>query len=123
MSISYKTEAALRWESLRTVDTQELESRLRTVPSLAGAQVDAYRLGPVTIRLRIVDPRFERLDSVEREDLVMPILVDDNVVRPELREDLMWLFLLAPSELETSHNLRPSDCLIAISNHEFEDPH
>ena len=98
MSPAVAADAIPRWEDLRTDDTRELEAALRAAPALAGARIDAYRTGPAAIRLRVVDPHFEGLDPDRREALVMPLLLDSRVVRPEIREDILWIFLIAPSE-------------------------
>ena len=53
-----------RWEAKRTDETRHVEEILRN----AGFdQVDAYRYNSASIRVRVIDRRFERLSAEKRE--------------------------------------------------------
>jgi stress-induced morphogen len=71
------------------------------------AQIDAYRYNSASIRIRIVDPDFEGLDLVERDELVWPFL---GTLPESIRADISMLLLLTPKE-----NKRP---LVSL---EFDD--
>jgi stress-induced morphogen len=68
----------------------------------------AYRYSPVSIRVRIVDPRFKGKNRSEREKMVLPLI---RSLPDETQEDLTILLLLAPDELEDS-----------LMNREYEQP-
>lgn len=60
------------WEAKRTDETRQVEDLLRK----AGFEkVDAYRYNSASIRLRVIDSRFERLSAERRER--QPAGVDD----------------------------------------------
>ena len=62
---------APRWEAKRTDETRHVEDVLRE----AGFdQVDAYRYNPASIRVRVIDRRFEGLSPEQRDALVEPHL-------------------------------------------------
>jgi len=97
------------WYSMRTDETRKIEDRLRA----AGfAQVDAYRFNSASIRIRVIDPRFEGKPGSERQDMVFPV-VDELPKRT--REDILLLLTMAPSELGG-----PNRHLLV--NQEFEHP-
>lgn len=85
------------WEHRRTPDSRAVEAQLR--PHFA--QVDAYQFNPASIRLRIIDERFETLPSELRHNLVEFHL--DQLPEP-LACAIVILLLLAPSELPTARN-------------------
>jgi len=68
----------------------------------------AYRYSPVSIRARIVDPRFEDMNLSERDKVVLPLI---RTLPDETQEDLTILLLLAPGELKDS-----------LMNREYEKP-
>jgi hypothetical protein len=97
------------WEAMRTAETRKIEGRLRE----AGfARVDAYRFNPASIRLRIIDPRFEGKSGPDREDMVFPVI---DKLPKRTREDILLLLTLAPSELGRVNRH-------AVINLEFENP-
>ena len=59
-------------------------------------RVDAYRFNSASIRVRVIDPRFEGKSIAEREDMVLPLI---GSCRSETQEDILLLLTLAPSEL------------------------
>lgn len=101
-----------RWESMRTEETRQVEAALRA----AGFdQVDAYRFNVASIRVRVVDRRFEGRTPEERDAMVEPHLRR----LPERTEaDITTLFTFAPSDLEQP----PRSSRNHLSNVEFEDP-
>lgn len=100
------------WESKRTDETRQVEDVLRK----AGfAEVDAYRYNSASIRVRVIDPRFEGLTHEERDALVEPHL---KLLPERTQADIISLFTFAPSELkQAGKSLREH-----LLNTEFEDP-
>ena len=97
-----------RWEMMRTDETRDIEKLLRkTFP-----RTDAYRYNSASIRVRIVDPKFEGKSNEERDSMVEPLLEE---FPKEIQADFMNLLTLAPSELDTSSKKY-------LANAEFEDP-
>jgi stress-induced morphogen len=70
--------------------------------------VESYRSRYGTVRVRIVDPRFEKKSRVQREKLVLPII---RTLPEEIQADLVMLLLLAPGEADNS-----------VQNLEFDHP-
>ncbi len=104
--------SAPRWEAMRTNETQQVEDILRK----AGfARVDAYRYNSASIRVRVVDPRFEGLPTEQRDALVEPHL---EQLPERTQADIMSLFTFAPAELAQAPNTFKEFLL----NAEFEDP-
>ena len=68
----------------------------------------AYRYSPYSIRARIVDPRFKKMNRSERDKMVLPLI---QTLPDETQEDLTILLLLAPDELKDS-----------LMNREYENP-
>src|SRR5438132_3352098 len=56
----------------KTAETRLIEQVLRK--ALPDAQVEAYRHNSVSIRVRVISPRFRKLDRVKREELVYSVL-------------------------------------------------
>ena len=78
-------------------------------------QVDAYRYNSASIRVRVIDPRFEGLPPEKRDAMVEPHLEE----LPERTQgDIMSLFTLAPSELQQT----PKTFKEFLLNTEFEAP-
>lgn len=100
------------WEAKRTDETRQVEL------ALSGAgfqQVDAYRYNPASIRVRVIDPRFEGLPAEQRDAMVEPYL---EQLPERTQADIMSLFTFAPSEfLQTPKTFRQ-----VIANTEFDDP-
>lgn len=100
------------WELKRTEETRQVEEVLRK----AGfATVDAYRYNSASIRVRVIDARFEGLPPEQRDALVEPIL---QQLPERTQVDIITLLTFSPSELR--HGQKPARCL--LMNLEFEDP-
>ena len=63
--------SAATWAAKRTDETRKVEEVLRNE---GFEQVDAYRYNSASIRVRVVDPRFEELPADERDAMVEPYL-------------------------------------------------
>lgn len=99
------------WESKRTDETRTIEDVLRKE---GFAQVDAYRYNLASIRVRVIDPRFETLSAEKRDSMVEPIL---ERLPEHTQRDILSLFTFAPSELQKGVKFRDFGL-----NREFEDP-
>jgi hypothetical protein len=100
-----------RWEAKRTEETSMVEDRLR--PHFG--QVDAYRYNSASIRVRVIDPRFEGMKREQRDAMVEAEL---DKLPPETQSDIVTLFTFAPSELtQTPRTFREF-----MQNTEFDDP-
>jgi len=100
------------WEAKKTDETREVEAAVRKG---GFAQVDAYRYNSASIRLRVIDPRFQGLPIEKRDAMVEPYLA----ALPEgTQGDLVALMTFSPEEIaEESGKLRER-----LLNGEFEDP-
>ena len=101
------------WESKRTPETRMVENVVRSLGSFA--QVDSYRYNAASIRIRVVDPRFESLSRVERDNMVEKCL---EQLPPVTQSDIVTMFTFAPSELHQT----PTSFKEYIFNIEFDDP-
>jgi hypothetical protein len=100
------------WEAKRTDETRHVEEVLRN----AGFdQVDAYRYNSASIRVRVIDPRFEGLSPERRDAMVEPHL---EQLPERTQADIIDLFTFAPSELQQP----PSSLREFMKNAEFDDP-
>lgn len=101
-----------RWKTKRTDETRGVEDVLRQ----AGfQQVDAYRYNSASIRVRVIDPRFEGLSAEDRDALVEPVL---DQLPERTQADIVNLFTFAPTELQAALGT----CKEQWLNSEFEDP-
>jgi len=80
------------WEAKRTDETRHVEDFLE---SAGFERVDAYRFNSASIRVRIVDPRFEGLADEKRDAVIAPFL---KKLPSKTRADVLFLLPLAPSE-------------------------
>jgi len=99
------------WESKRTDETRMVENAL-------GAHfehVDSYRYNSASVRVRVIDTRFEGLDREKRDAMVEHYLKD---LPQETQRDIVTLFTFAPSEL----NQAPATLREYMLNTEFDDP-
>jgi hypothetical protein len=104
--------SALCWEAKRTDETRQVEESLRS----AGFQkVDAYRYNSASIRVRVIDARFEGLPAEKRDAMVEPYL---EQLPERTQADIMNLFTFAPSELQQT----PKTLREFFLNTEFDDP-
>ena len=100
------------WEAQRTDETRHVEDVLRK----AGFEtVDAYRYNSASIRVRVIDPRFEGLTGEARDAMVEPYL---NGLPERTQADIMTLFTFAPSELRQA----PETFREYLQNAEFDTP-
>ena len=100
------------WAEKRTDETRSIEDILRK----AGFnQADAYRYNSASIRVRVIDPRFEGLSAEKRDAMVEPYL---EQLPENTQVDIMNLFTFAPSELRQA----PASLKEFLLNIEFEDP-
>ena len=86
--------ATASWDAMRTDETRLVERLLRE----QFPQADAYRHSFATIRVRVIDERFEGLPFERRVDLIEPLLAP---LPGETQGDIASLLLLAPSEVNT----------------------
>jgi hypothetical protein len=80
--------------------------------------VDAYRYNSASIRVRVIDRRFEGRSIADRDAMVEPHL-EQLPERPQA--DIMNLFTFAPSEIEATPET-PGTLREFLLNMEFEDP-
>lgn len=97
------------WESKRTPDTRMVEDYLRR----HFEQADAYRYNSASIRVRVIDARFEGVSREQRDEMVEPCLAELPL---EIQKDIVNLFNLAPSELDRA----PATLREYMLNAEFE---
>jgi stress-induced morphogen len=99
------------WEAKRTPETRTIEGLL----SQHFERVDSYRYNSATIRVRVVDRRFQGKSREDRDAMVEPYL---DQLPQETQRDIVTLLTFAPSELDrTATTLREH-----LLNTEFEDP-
>ena len=104
-------QAAPSWEKKRTQETRKVEDLLRE----AGfATVDAYRQNSASIRLRIIDLRFEGLSPEDRDAMVEPYLAR---LEERTQADIVTLLTFAPSEVQDP----PRQLRTWLLNLEFDD--
>jgi hypothetical protein len=78
-------------------------------------KVDAYRYNSASLRLRVIDSRFEGLSPEERDAMVEPHL---ERLPERTQADIVNLFTFAPSELQ-----QPTKTFRQFfMNTEFDDP-
>ncbi len=103
---------ALRWEAMRTEETRRVENVLR----IEGFEkVDAYRYNSASIRVRVIDSRFEGLTPEKRDAMVEPLL---EQLPERTQADIMTLLTFAPSEIQQT----PKTFRQFVKNVEFDDP-
>src|SRR5260370_26252780 len=82
------------WEAKRTDETRQVEEVLNP----AGfAQVDAYRYNSASIRVRVIDRRFEGMPREQRDAMVEPHL---KQLPERTQADIVTLFTFTPSEVK-----------------------
>ena len=72
------------------------------------AKAEAYRQNPVSVRIRVIDPRFAGVDRIEREEEIWRHL---EALPEEVLADVTMLLVLTPAEAKKS-----------FANYEFEHP-
>ena len=99
------------WEAKRTADTRTVEDLLRQYFK----QADSYRYNSASIRVRVIDPRFEGMPRDKRDAMVEQHL---DTLPPEIQRDIVTLFTFAPSDLLRT----PTTFREYMLNTEFDDP-
>jgi hypothetical protein len=99
------------WEAKRDAETRLVEERLR--PHFE--RVDSYRYNSASIRVRVIDSRFEGMPREKRDALVEEHL---DKLPPEIQRDIVTLFTFAPSELTRT----PQTFREFMQNTEFDNP-
>ena len=97
-----------RWETMRTDESRAVEERLRRVFQ----RTDAYRYNSASLRIRVIDPRFEGLSAEQRDALVEPLL---DELDPRTQADIVNLITRSPSELSGTGRR-------SLANFEFDEP-
>ncbi len=99
------------WESKRTPETRGIEDLLRR----NFQQADSYRYNSASIRIRVIDERFEGMPREKRD-----ALVEEHIGKlpPETQRDIVTLLTFAPSEMSDAKKSFREFLL----NTEFEDP-
>lgn len=78
----------------QTEETKDIEERL----TKAGFErAEAYRYNSASIRVRVIDSRFEGMPDEQRDALVEAVL--DKIPEERTRGDILLLLTLAPSEM------------------------
>jgi hypothetical protein len=72
------------------------------------SKIDAYRYNSASIRIRIIDPDFQKMDRAIRHDLIWELL---EGLTEDTASQVTLLLLLTPSEVKRS-----------LANMDFEDP-
>src|SRR6185312_4422164 len=106
------TTAAPAWHVKRTDETRQVEEVLRQG---GFDQVDAYRYNSASIRVRVIDRRFEGKPREKRDAMVEKYLAK---LPPETQRDIVTLFTFAPSELAQT----PTTFREFMQNSEFDAP-
>lgn len=99
------------WEAKRTPETRMVEERL----SPHFERVDCYRYNAASIRVRVIDGRFEGMSREQRDTIVEEHL---DKLPLEIQQDIVALFTFAPSELTRSATTFTE----FMQNAEFEHP-
>jgi stress-induced morphogen len=99
------------WEAKRTDETRDIEKFLRQ----HFAEADSYRQNSASIRIRVIDSRFEGKSREDRDAMVETYL---DQLPEETQKDIVTLFTFAPSELQRT----PTSFREYLLNTEFEDP-
>jgi len=104
------------WESKKTEETRNVEKTLKACFD----HVDSYRYNSASVRIRVVDHRFEGLSRDERERLL-----DKAITKlPEsIQRDVVFVLCLTPDELIVKPgDSDPNQMRNAMFNDEFENP-
>jgi len=101
------------WQAKRTEESRTVEEVLLRVGGFARA--DAYRYNSASIRVRVIDPRFEGLSFDQRDTMIEPYL---QQLPERTYGDIITLYPFAPSELVQT----PKTFREYLLNVEFEEP-
>ncbi len=106
------TETKQLWEHKRTLESREVENVLRPFFD----QVDAYRYNSASLRIRVIDRKFESKSRAERDAMVEEKLLELPL---ETQQDIINIVTLAASHFDEGHSLNFGDL---VMNMEFENP-
>jgi stress-induced morphogen len=104
--------AAPAWRAKRTEETNMVEEALRKE---GFERADAYRYNSASIRVRVIDSKFEGMPRDKRDAMVEAVL---DKLPEETQQDIVTLFTFAPSELRQA----PKTLREFMLNTEFEEP-
>jgi len=96
-----------RWTAMRTKESRLIEKVLRH----AFPNTDAYRYNSASIRVRVVDSRFDGKSAEKRDEMIEPHL---RKLPKNVQAEIINLLTLSPSELADSKS--------PPANAEFEGP-
>ena len=96
--------STVRNNKRHTAETEIVEKALKTQFS----DVEAYRYNSASIRVRIIDERFNNKSLTTREKMVLPII---RQLPEETQADITVLLLIPPEE-----------ATVSMMNTEFEHP-
>jgi len=106
------TKQISNWADKRTDESRMVENRLRED---GFDRVDAYRYNSASLRVRVIDKRFESIPREERDRIVESSI---DQLPAKTQSDIITLVLLSPSEFE-----KPSETFREyMLNVEFENP-
>jgi hypothetical protein len=105
------TSATASWETKRTPETRAIEELLRK----SFDQADSYRYNSASVRIRVIDRRFDGMPREKRDGLVEELI---DKLPPETQRDIVTLFTFAPSELSNG----PTTFREFMQNAEFDNP-
>ena len=74
------------------------------------SRATVYRMNPAAVRIRIIDPGFNGLNRIERDEKIWPLV---RQLPDEAQQDISMLLLLSPKESKTN---------LQSANDEFNDP-
>ncbi len=100
-----------RWDAKRTPETRKVEELL----SQHFERADSYRYNSASIRVRVIDSRFEGRSREVRDAMVEDCL---DKLPQETQRDIVTLLTFAPSELVQS----PTTFREFMLNTEFDEP-
>lgn len=107
-----KNKDLVTWHAKRTEETRAVEKALLD----AGFdQADAYRYNSATIRVRVIDKKFEGKSSEKRDAMVEKVLKN---LPAQTQQDIVTLLTFAPAEIGKGVEAYRESLL----NLEFEDP-
>jgi stress-induced morphogen len=101
------------WDAKRTDESRTVENLLRNVGGFA--QADAYRYNLASIRVRVIDPRFEGMSLDQRDSMIEPCL---KRLPDRTYGDIIALYAFTPSEMLQT----PQTFWEYTLNREFDDP-
>lgn len=96
------------WKTLQNEETGRVVAAISTV----FGSTDAYQYNPASIRVRVIDARFEGQSNEQRDEMVEPVLA---TLPEETQAKIINLYTFAPNELKQFSRA-------SLLNEEFEHP-